>query len=177
MNTTPSDYKYLVPLNHNELPAKVNAETGEITTFSKRGRRPVSPADASMTKFENPGPFARTYNRAWDLLETQTTPQEFKVASKLSRLAAAFTNSLKPLGEETAVAVLAREFNISRRDVHKVLDKLFKLGVYGKFEVYNVNQEHTNYWVFNPYLSFNGRVIKKDVVNLFEDTIYAKISK
>ena len=34
-----------------------------------------------------------------------------------------------------------------------------------------------NYWVFNPYLTFNGNAINKRVLDLFADTNYAKLIK
>jgi hypothetical protein len=167
------DYNYLVPLNHNEVPAKVNAETGEITTFTSKGKKPNPPRDSTMQRFESTASYQRTFTKAWQLLETQTTPQEFKVAVKMSFMAKAYTNSLEPLGPDSTKTSLAEEFKLSYRDLTRVLEKLLRLGVYASFEVYNANEVYTKYWVFNPYLSFNGKTIKKDVATLFDKTFFA----
>jgi hypothetical protein len=37
------------------------------------------------------------------------------------------------------------EFKISKNMVSKILNRLFKLGVYGKFEVYKRPEIHTKY--------------------------------
>jgi hypothetical protein len=50
---------------------------------------------------------------------------------------------------------------VGKNNINKVIEKLFKLGVIGKFEVCDsgVNIHH-KYWIFNPYLHFNGKTIK-----------------
>jgi hypothetical protein len=56
-----------------------------------------------------------------------------------------------------------------------VVKKLFELGVFAKFDVVEVDMEYKKYWVFNPYLSFNGRVMETSMKNLFKNTLPAKV--
>lgn len=167
------DYKTEVSLKHNEIAAKINVETGEVKPVNK----PRGDSDKTMVKFDLMSVYHRSNPKAWQTLETQTTPLELKVALKLAHFARAYTNSLIPLSDDTTAITLAEQLDIDRRMVAKCIDKLFKLGVIGKFEVYNSNQVHTKYWVFNPYLSFNGSKIKTDVVSLFSETTYAYVSR
>ena len=171
-------YTASVLLEHNEaLASKVNLDTGEIQDLPiDPNRSRYATKDKTMEKFKHPEPFQRRFTRAWILLETQTTKQEFAVANKMAYLAKAFTNSLEPLSPDSTVKTMSECFNISNRDITKIIDKLFKLGVIGKFEVYDKKEHHHNYWIFNPYLAFNGNRIKKDVSTLFDSTFYAHLS-
>lgn len=165
------DYTANIQLNHDEIPAKINARTGEVTQLSKL---PIE-NKSNEKKFDLMKTFKRYNELAWELLETQTTSKEFAIAHKLALKARAYTNSLQPLNCDTTVLHIAEELNEDRRTVMKKIDKLFKLGVLAKFEVYEIGEKHTKYWVFNPYLAFNGKVIKKNVENLFSNTSYAKM--
>jgi hypothetical protein len=44
------------------------------------------------------------------------------------------------------------------------------LGVYGKFEIVDMKKGYTKYWLFNPYLSFSGKLINSDIAELFSGT-------
>ena len=68
----------------------------------------------------------------------------------------------------------AREFNIGRNKVSPLFNKLFKLGVYAKFEAYKPDVPYTKYWILNPYLSFSGKLIHSDIARLFIGTIIEK---
>lgn len=166
-------YNINIPnLNHNEAVQVVNKETGEVreVNYSKSQSN-------GMQKFNLMKSYHRRNTAAWDLLETQTTNQEYMVADKLAKLARAYTSSLEPLDPSSSTSDIAEFLSVGRKYVDSNIDKLFKLGVIGKFEVYNANEQHTKYWVFNPYLSFNGNVIKAGVPTLFDETIYAKIMR
>jgi hypothetical protein len=170
------DYVANLKLKHNEkLMSKVNVDTGEITDLKdslvKRKRSPMK--DKTMEYFDSDQPFHRHFTLAWKLLETQTSTIEYYIASKLGNRAEAYTNCLLPLSPESTAKSIAEELKIDVRSVSKAIDKLFKLGVIGKFEVYDRHEKHHNYWLFNPYLSFNGKGIKKDVATLFDRTTYA----
>lgn len=164
-------YTASVPLNHDEALLKKNIRTGVITDLSVKR---VS-NNKTLVNYKTHDIFQRRYPKAWDLLETQTTDKELAVAYKLANKAQAYTNSLQPLRPESTITELSEELNVNRNIVGKIVDKLFKLGVIGKFEVYDRHETHHNYWIFNPYLSFNGNVIKHDLYPLFQNTYYAKV--
>lgn len=168
MNTR--NYNVNLNIPHNKRVYLEDIETNELTpiTISKK------PSNG-MKKFDLMNTYHRRNTKAWNLLETQTTTKEYQVADKLAKLAKAFTSSLEPLNPDSTISEIAQILNENRRTISKVIDKLFKLGVIGKFEVYDSNQQHTRYWIFNPYLSFNGNVIKENVPTLFDNTYYAKV--
>ena len=104
----------------------------------------------------------------WAFLRKKCTPKELEVVNHLVDITNYKNNSLEPLNDETSLRSLSSQFNISTRDVKKVFNKLFKLGVYGKFEVYK--EYHHKYWVLNPYIAFSGRLVKNELVELFNGT-------
>jgi predicted transcriptional regulator len=169
-------YEKVIKLKHNERAAKINLETGEVAEVKTQNREKKQPKDPSMNFFISNESYSRFFTKAWQLLETQTTDTEFKVAYKMSMMAHAYTNSLEPLRPESTMKELSEFFNVDRRKIQNIIEKLFKLGVIGKFQVYDRFENHHNYWVFNPYLSFNGKIIKKDVQSLFNNTHYAALS-
>lgn len=164
-------YTKTIELNHNEIPAKINVQTGEIKELKHFNKKQLK--DNTMQYFNHDQSYSRTFTRAWLLLKTQTNDLEFKAANTMALLAKAYTNSLEPLTPESTMISVAETLSIDRRYVSTIIDKLYKLGVIAKFEVYNRNEVYQNYWVFNPYLSFNGKTIKKEVTTLFDKTFYA----
>jgi predicted transcriptional regulator len=169
-------YEKVIKLKHNERAAKIDLDTGEVAEVAVHNREKKQPKDPSMNFFISTESYSRFFTKAWQLLETQTTDTEFKVAYKMSMMAHAYTNSLEPLRPESTMKELSEFFNVDRRKIQNIIEKLFKLGVIGKFQVYDRFENHHNYWVFNPYLSFNGKIIKKDVQSLFNNTHYAALS-
>lgn len=157
-------YKTTIRLNHNEIPAKINLETGEVKP-KKNNNIPEGYV------LHAPGvPYDKIYTKSWRFLKTQLTQLEFSVAFELAMMAKAFTNSLEPLNDATTIPELVEKFQISKNKVRPVFQKLFKLGVYGKFEVYDRTKPYTKYWVLNPYLTFNGNVLSSDIARLFSGT-------
>jgi predicted transcriptional regulator len=174
---TKTGYNASITLGHDELPAKVNKDTGELVVadMPEQPKRSVNKGKSDTILFEPNSPFNKTYKVGWKWLYYNTTPLEYKTASLLSLMAKPYTSSLKPLNDDMSIRDLAYELNISKSHVQKVMDKLFELGVYGKFEVVNADKEHTKYWVFNPFLVFTGRYIKDSVYEMFKDTHIAKL--
>lgn len=165
-------YEKTVKLQDHEMLCKVNQKTGEITDLNT-GKAPKN----GMIKFNLMKKFKRMNTAAWDLLETQTTKTEYAVAEKLARFAKAYTSSLAPLNQESTAKELAETLKADRNTIKKIIERLLKLGVIGEFKVYDINEIHQKYWVFNPFLSFNGNVIKSDVPSLFDKTYYALVTK
>lgn len=167
-------YKKTVDLNHDQVVAKYNVRTKQIDQVLES--RPV---DNGMKTFRPDNVFQKTYISAWELLRTQTTDKEYVLANILSLKAKAFTNSLIPLTYHTPIYVVSDILGVDRRSIKERLDKLFELGVIANFEITDpVNKMESTingFWVFNPYLSFNGNAISARVLELFNDTNYAKL--
>lgn len=158
-------YKVEYVLDNNELPAKVDATTGETQILTKRNNIPEG-----KEVFEPDGIFKKDYTKSWEFLDRVLTPLEFKVVAKLCRMARMNTNSLEPLNDDTTVNYIADYFSIGRNKVAPLFKKLFKLGVYAKFEAYKPDVPYTKYWILNPYLSFSGKIIHSDIAKLFVGT-------
>lgn len=164
------DYEQSFKLKHDELPAKVNSETGEVKILKKRNHV----TDNDVMPFEPKALFTKNYTNSWNFLNKKLKPHEFKAAYSLALKAKAFTNSLEPLNDDTVITTLVEELGVGKNQVKSVLNTLYRLGVYGKFEVYVPNKPFTKYWILNPYLSFNGRVIDKSIADIFKDTYVAQ---
>jgi hypothetical protein len=171
------DYTTEVRLKNTEVAAKVDLTTGQTTIIESIKKDVQMIKNTNLVNFSNNHLFQRTYIKAWDLLRTQTTDKEFRIATLLALKAKPFTNSLEPLNDDVTAEYLASEFNTSRNDVKKVFDKLFSLGVYGKFELHETNINYKKYWIFNPFLSFNGSKIDKSILTLFENTTYKLVKE
>ena len=165
------DYTRTIDLKHNELPAKVNAETGQIDIIGPPKKPSNNP---NLIQFEPEAIFSRSYSKSWEYLYYKTNDKEYKVAQYLAFKAKAFTNSLEPLSDDSTVREIALATGISKDKVTAIFNRLFDLGVYGKWEVSEVERGRTKYWILNPYLSFNGSRIDKKIVTLFDNTEIAK---
>lgn len=168
-------YETKIKLYHHQQAAIVDHLTGDVELV--KSKQPVD----NHLEYHNKGEvFKKVYPKAWALLETQTTDVEFRVAYKLGMMAKAYTNSLAPLRPELTNTILSEELGVHRKKVRQILDKLLKLGVIAKFEVGEQVSEQASeikkYWIFNPYLSFNGKLINKDISRLFANTFYAKMA-
>jgi hypothetical protein len=159
-------YEISLKLNHDEKASKVNINTGEITILEKKPNN----IPANKEVFEPKALFKKDYTKSWIYLKSKLSAFEFSVAFELALLAKANTNSLEPLNDDTTVQQLVERFSISRNKVKPLFNKLWKLGVYGKFEVYDATKPYTKYWILNPYLSFSGKLINSDIASLFRGT-------
>lgn len=159
-------YTKEIKLNHNEIPAKVNTETGEITEVRSRPNN-IPEGKEIFIKDEY---FSKNYERAWLFLVENLTPTEIGIAVKMSLMTELNTNSLNPLDDNTSIRQLAEYFKISTKSVKKTFSKLFKLGVYASFHYCHYKRGEVKEWIFNPYISFKGRLINSDIKYLFDDT-------
>lgn len=123
--------------------------------------------------FEPTGKFLKSYSKSWSYLAEKFNAIEFKAAFSLALMAKANTNSLEPLSDETTYKELITILDVDRRKVEKVLRKLFDYGVYAKFEVEDKTKPYTKFWILNPYLCFSRKLLKSDIVELFEGTVIA----
>ena len=175
VSTSKKGYNVTLDVAHNEQVATVNTETGEVNVIDTKQQRKTYKGDPEVVLFEPDALFSKTFPVGWKWLYFNTKPVEYKVASYLALKAQPVTNSLKPLGDDMTIRDIANELGIGVGSVKYVIDRLFQLGVFGKFEVVNSKREHTKYWVFNPYLMFTGRYLKASVWELFKDTTIAKL--
>lgn len=164
-------YKQEIALFHNESPAAIDNETGELRQISTKNNHSIK-EDHEL--FEPKASFRKDYTNSWMFLERVLKPIEFKAAFALALKAKANTNSLEPLNDDTAKSELMAILGVSKNMVNPILEKLYILGVYGRFDVYEVNKPYTKYWVFNPYLSFQGKLLKSDIASLFKNTHCAR---
>lgn len=162
------DYLKTIKLKHNEIPAKINLETGEVTGINQ------THGQTNLVKFDHGKQFKKEYNNSWLFLLRELKPLEVSAVSYLVSFAKMNTGSLEPLNDDMTVRDLSFNLNISVNRVNQILKVLFLYGVYGKFEVYNPDKPFTKYWLINPHLAFAGTHIDSDILSLFKDTYVAK---
>lgn len=111
----------------------------------------------------------------WELLKSQTTELEYKVAEIMldsSKERAQYLNAIS--SEEIAENTL-NTLKISKNALEQVIQNLFILGFMGKFTVYNENETYDKYWVINPYLTDRGDEFRSHYFQLFNVTTFARI--
>lgn len=160
------DYTTEVRLKHNEKAAVVNMETEEVTLVKERPNN----IPKGKEVFQPEGIFRKDYTNSWKFLQRELSPLELSAAMALALMAKANTNSLEPVNDETGVRELSERINVSVNKVKSVLQKLYDLGVYGRFSVAKIDAPFKKFWILNPYLSFSGRLIHSDIAELFDDT-------
>lgn len=165
------DYEKTLKLRHHKSAAIVNNQTGEVRVIEPKS------CHNGMEPFKLMPTYHRMSGTAWKLLSTQTTRVEYHIAQKLAFMARQGNNSLVPLNDDSTGLELAEILECDRESVKKHIQKLFTLGVIAKFEIYEHDKQYKKYWIFNPWLAFNGARISTEVKNLFIKTTYALISK
>ena len=169
-------YDVKVSLGHHESLAKIDKVTGEITEVRTKKKALTKEGDGLVKP--DFGLFTRTYTDTWRVLHKDMTSLEFACACRLSLYAKAFTNSLMPLSDKASLVEKSDMLGVSVNMVGKVSARLYGFGVYGKWEngiEIKEGEEYKKYWVLNPYLSYNGRVIDESILDLFKDSVPAKI--
>jgi len=162
-------YEQTVKLQHNEIAAKVNLETGEFQEVKKR------PNNIPQGKILwNPGPFHKRFDASWKYLLNHLTDKEIVIVSKMTLMARPNSNSLEPLSNNSSSEEIAQQFGIHRNSVNKMFNKLFKLGVYAEFRFASTSGIK-HYWVLNPYIAFYGKTISNTLADLFRETKFAEI--
>jgi len=162
-------YQKTVSLNDHEALMKLDKRTGEIAEVKSVGGNPNASYHISRTKFK------KVYQPAMSFLSRHLTNEELGLVYKMIEKAKPYSNSLNPFNNETSLRTLEEHFGVSKNKVKRMLDRLFNMGVYGKFELVEENKEYTKYWILNPYIAFNGKTIDKGIQDLFSRTDIAKI--
>ena len=160
-------YKKTIELDDNELPAAVNAETGELRVIKKRTN---NIPEGKITFGKEETNWKKTFSDSWYFLKEKLTDLEIRITVELCLMAKMNNNSLEPLNDETTQLEIADIFKLDRRRAKIVFKKLYDLGVYARFEVAKENISYTKFWILNPYLSFGGSLIDSDIAELFKGT-------
>jgi len=155
-------YKTELELQDNEVAAKLNTETGEIKTVSKKINN--IPHGKSKLDYED---FGMINIEMLKILKKELTHLELSIVLIMISKADFNSNSLKPLNDETSIRTLSKEFNISVNSVPKVIASLRDKGVFATFRI--TEDEPKEYWILNPYIFWKGR--------LKEDSIFARFQK
>lgn len=159
-------YIKTLTLEHNEAAMILDKRTGELKELP-----PVR--NPNMERHDRGLIFKKMYVKAWAILRTQLTPKELSVAHQLAMMAKPFSNSLEPLGPDMHILELADLLGENRKTIKGTIAKLASLGVIASFKVASSTGAIQSFWVFNPYLAFNGKVLEKSMADLFRDTFYA----
>lgn len=158
-------YTQTINLEDNEVAAKISAETGEIKECKKRSNN--IPQGKSLHRMDT---FFKMNAQLMNRLKHSglLSMEEIGVITYMSTIAEWNTNSLKPLNNDTSTRMLADFFLINRNKVSKVLDKLFKLGVYMQIKIHK--DDVVDYWVLNPNVSWKGTLASDSLFLHFEGT-------
>lgn len=163
------DYTKEVRLRHNERPAKINTDTGEIEEVFTTG--PRYPQGKSALNYTHFGMLNLDLSKK---LEKYLSNLELSIVFKMISRCDFNSNSLRPLNDATSIRELAEEFNLSVNSVPKVFKKLFDLGVYLQLRI-SENKEEKQYWVLNPYIFWRGRLKNDSIFSTFYNTDIAKL--
>lgn len=161
-------YNKTITFSNNELPAKVNIQTGEIVTIQDTNRK--LPEGTSKLKYDN---FSIVNNESIIKLKELLTNEELGVVIHMISIADFNSNSLEPLSDELSLRDLSNALNINKNKVRLITNKLYKYGVYLSIKVYENHEKE--YWVLNPSISWKGRLIKDSIFEHFKNTIITKI--
>lgn len=162
-------YKTELKLNHNEVPAKVNIETGEVLTINKRPNN--LPEGKSKLDYNN---FSIINNDMLRVLFDECNSNELKVILHMVYMSEFGNNSLKPLGDELSYRELSRIFNIDDKTIKTILTRLKYLGVYLQLNITEVDGAK-EYWVLNPYISWKGKLKNDSLFITFANTRIVKL--
>jgi hypothetical protein len=163
-------YTQSIQLADNEVAAKINQSTGEIKPVNKRSNN----IPKGKEVFEPDSIFTKDYSNAWAFLCRELSHLEIATTVRLIQLSKNNTNTLAPLNDDTTLKELSDTLQVSINKIKVVLKRLWELGIYGKFDVAEVDKLYTKYWILNPYLAFKGRIINSDIAQLFKNTHIAK---
>lgn len=120
-------YNKNINLQHDELAAKVNINTGEIKVIENKKVNSL-PTGKSRLDYEN---FGMINLNMLNVLNNELSNIELGIVMVMIMKAEYNTNSLAPLSNEVTVRELAEIFGIGVNTVTKTFKKLADLGVYG----------------------------------------------
>ena len=163
-------YEKTIKLGNNEVAAKINMETGEVTEIKSKSNN----IPDGKEKFEYDASFTKSYEKSWLYLVNNLKPHELKIAVKMGTMTEYSTNSLAPLDNDMQMQELSELFGIGINQVRKSFKRLMDVGVYASFTYGHYKRGIVTEWVFNPFISFKGKLIDSDLKNLFINTPIAR---
>ena len=158
------DYEVHLGLLHNEIPAKIDLNTGEVKQIHKK----VRPKLKEGTRLSMQDNFAKVNCRLLPFFNDVFNNNEIKIIYDMIQMTEFETNALKPLNNDSTIKELSERFNIGKNQVKKYFDNLFRQGVYLQIKVHT--DEKKEYWVLNPLIAFKGKLIKESIINFFDNT-------
>ena len=160
-------YNKEINLNDNEIPAKVNTDTGEVKVIRTKSNN--VPEGKEIHKYDS---FSKVNQRALNFLTKILSNEELGIILKMIQKSDYETNVMKPLNDETSYRTLAKEFDVNKNRIKDALERIFKLGAYMQVKVYN--GEENVYWTLNPFIAWKGKFIPVDIKVYFDKTDIAK---
>ena len=159
-----------INLKDSEILGKLDQETAEFTPVKKRPNN--IPTDKE--KFNYDHSFTKSYEKSWLFLVDKLKPHELKIAIKMASMTEYATNSLAPLDDGVQLKQLSEMFGIGINQVKMAFEHLMDIGVYASFRYGHYKRGIVTEWVFNPFISFKGKLLDSDLKNLFLNTPVAK---
>jgi hypothetical protein len=156
------DYEVQFGLQHHEVPAKIDLNTGEVKQIKKK---PKLPEGKRLSMRDN---FAKVETRLLPYFNHVFNNNEISIIYKMIQMSEFETNALKPLNNDTTIKELSDTFNIGKNQVKKYFDHLFKMGVYAQFKIYKDNKKE--YWILNPHIAFKGKTGDESIYKQFDGT-------
>jgi len=168
-------YTTQLKLDHNEIPAKINIETGEIKEIRKHvSNLPDGKSKLDYKRFHMKNDRLASVARDTKLL----TYEDLGIIDYMCTISEMGTNSLKPLNSDTPTTIMVEKFGIDKRRIKPLFENLFKLGVYLEITYYSAREDReVTYWVLNPYISWKGRIKDDSMFNHFDDCIITRLIK
>jgi hypothetical protein len=158
-------YKKTVKLQHNETVAIVNKETGEVKEVKgKPGNPGFKYNNKELT-------FKKAFELGFEYVNIHFSNEEKGVILTMIGMAKPYSNSMPPLNDEVSKRKLADYFNLDRRRLDKILLKLKKHGIYYSYDITEFGTEENKYWILNPDLAFNGKIIPIGIKEQFKATL------
>lgn len=157
-------YTQTIKLKDNELPAKINVETGEVKEVDHKKNN--IPEGKSKLDYDN---FSIINNDMLKVLFKECNSSEIKVVLHMIYLSEFNTNSLNPLNDETSHRELGKIFNLDHKTIKTIFTHLKELGVYLQLNITEVDG-FKEYWILNPYISWKGKLKSDSLFLTFANT-------
>ena len=169
-----SKYKAIVEFDDDHTPTLRNDKTGRITEALTVSKKFVKRNIPDGKVVHAPGAqYNKLYTNVQLFLRKELTIRERGIVAELIALASKKDNSLEPLSDKITREVLAKQFEVGKNTILNIIKKFKNLGIIGTFEVIKRNDDNYvshSYWVLNPYISYNGKLIEDTISNLFKGT-------
>lgn len=161
-------YEKTLKLQDNErVFSKVNVETGEIKEIKERPNN--LPIDKTRTSYEE---FGIINIKALSELSKLIDNEHIGVIIHMIRIADYKDNSLSPLCDNLSLRLKGNVLDLNKNRVDRITDKLFSIGVFGKWD-----SDGNKCWVLNPNVCAKTRFLNDSLYSLFKDSTISKLVK